>query len=300
MEKWFRVCQSGKTIDGREITPQQIDEMAETYNPRTYGARVFVEHFRSILPDSPLSALGDVLALRAETDSETGARVLLAQVDATDRLIKLAQNRDKVYWSIEMMPNMAGTGKAYMHGLSVTDTPASLGTDLIKLSASAGTLPEPMRDHLFSEAVEHTGPLAEDVPDTGFVERIRQHLSGESRKTDARLTGLESAAVEMAGALGSLRTDLHTLLSGSSGSPAPAAVPPTQPPATAAGASSASASAPTSPAASSSVSSADDTPVAALGARFDQLLETLSHIPATAGRPLSAGGTTTASLKTDC
>ncbi|MBB4267830.1 GPO family capsid scaffolding protein [Roseospira visakhapatnamensis] len=297
--KWFRVCQSGKTIDGREITPQQIDEMAETYNPRTYGARVFVEHFRSILPDSPLSALGDVLALRAETDSETGARVLLAQVDATDRLIKLAQNRDKVYWSIEMMPNMAGTGKAYMHGLSVTDTPASLGTELIKLSAGAGTLPEAMRDHLFSEAVEHVGPLAEDTPDTGFVERIRQHLSGESRKTDARLTGLESAAVEMAGALGSLRADLHTLLSsspGSSGSPAPAAVPPTQPPATAAGASSAPAPGQTSPAAPTR----DDAPVAALGARFDQLLETLSHIPATAGRPLSAGGTSTASLKTDC
>ncbi|MBB4316079.1 GPO family capsid scaffolding protein [Roseospira marina] len=287
--KWFRVCQSGKTIDGREITPQQIDEMAETYNPRTYGARVFVEHFRSILPDSPLSALGDVLALRAETDSATGARVLFAQVDATDRLVTLAQNRDKSYWSIEMAPNMAGSGKAYMVGLSVTDTPASLGTDLIKLSASAGTLPEPMRDHLFSEAVEHTGPLAEDAPDTGFVERIRQLLSGEGRKTDARLTGLESAITELAGAVGTLTTF-------ASGSPAPAAVPPTQPPATAAGASSTSAPGQTSPAAPSD----DRAPMDALGARFDQLLETLSHIPATAGRPLSAGGTSTASLKTDC
>ncbi|MBB4316094.1 hypothetical protein HNR56_003977 [Roseospira marina] len=44
----------------------------------------------------------------------------------------------------------------------------------------------------------------------------------------------------------------------------------------------------------------DDAPVAALGARLDQLVEVLSQIPATAGRPLSAGGTSTASFKTDC
>ncbi|SDF04552.1 GPO family capsid scaffolding protein [Rhodospira trueperi] len=293
--KWFKVCQSGRTIDGREITPQQIDEMAETYNPRTYGARVFVEHLRSIVPESPLSALGDVLALRAETDAATGARVLLAQVDATDRLVTLAQNRDKSYWSIEMAPNMAGTGKAYMVGLSVTDTPASLGTELIKLSATAGTLPEPMRDHLFSEALELAGPLpgpsAEDGADPGFMDRIRQLLSGEGRKTDARLTGMESALIELAGAVGSLTAF-------ASHSPAPAAVPPTQPPATAAGASSpASAGAPAQPAAPES--DPVTAPIAALGARLDQLVEALSHTPALAGRPLSAGGTSTTHA-TDC
>ncbi len=209
-------------------------------NPRTYGAWGFVEHFRSILPDSPLSALGDVLALKAETDSVTGARVLLAQVDATDRLVKLAQNRDKSYWSIEMAPNMAGTGKAYMLGLSVTDTPASLGTELIKLSAAPehrATLPEGMRDHLFGAPVEN-GPLE---PDTAvdvhtyavarpLVESIIRHENGRQPYPDAvidkglALAGIEPPVLTVAPPMPApkpMPRPLHKTSTGQAGGPRP-------------------------------------------------------------------------------
>ena len=36
------------TTDGREIQENWIQEIVETYNPQTYGARINVEHIRSV------------------------------------------------------------------------------------------------------------------------------------------------------------------------------------------------------------------------------------------------------------
>jgi len=284
--KWFRICRSGKTVDGREVTPEQIDAMAANYDPMLYGARINVEHLSSIMPGSPLAALGDVVAVEARTETD-GTRALYAQVDAKPELIQLARNRDKVYWSAEVHPAMPPAGKPYLMGLAVTDRPASLGTEYIRLSARAGTMPAEVRDHLFSEPLE-AAPLAElSTGDgtAGLVDRVRQLLSGESRKTEARLSGIETALVEFATAFSRL-----------SPSPAPAADPPSQPPATAAGASPAS----SRPAPAAPLSTPTNDGLAALTGRFDQLLQVLSSTPATAGRPLSAGGTSTTPLKTDC
>lgn len=113
--KFIRVALSGKTIDGREITPAQIDQMAATYDPTKYGARVWMEHLRSYLADSPFKAYGDVVAVKA-VDGPDGGRALLAQVDALPELMKMSADGQKVYWSIELDPNFAGTGKAYLAG----------------------------------------------------------------------------------------------------------------------------------------------------------------------------------------
>jgi len=311
--KWFRVCRSGKTIDGREITPDQITQMADSYNPELYGARVNVEHLRSIMPDSDLQALGDVVAVQARDEAD-GTRGLYAQIDAKPELVRMAANRDKVYWSAEMHPAMPQTGGAYLCALAVTDTPASLGTEMLKFSIAhtPAMLPEAARSHLYSEAVEVSGPLEIEatapqpglpvVPalssDTGpgLIDRVRTMLTGQDRKTDARLGGLESATVEIAAAVGGLRTDLHTLVTGltaGTSSPAPAANPPSQPPATAAGALSSTAA----PAAPSAPPPAD--PVAALSAQVTALTQALAQTPAFAGRPLSAGNAST-SQTTDC
>lgn len=286
--KWFRICRSGKTVDGREVTPQQIDQMAASYDPALYGARINVEHLSSIMPGSPLAALGDVVALDARTEAD-GTRALYARIDAKPELVELARNRDKVYWSAEMHPAMPPAGKPYLMALAVTDRPASLGTEYIRLSARAGTMPAEVRDHLFSEPLE-ASPLAETPvtdPAPGLVDRVRQLLSGQG-KTDTRLSGLESASIEMAAALGAIRDQLTTL----SQSPSTADSPPLPPTATAAGA--AQVSSPPLPAAP------NPDPVAALTAEVVALREALSRIPATAGRPLSAGGTTSATQATDC
>lgn len=39
---------SGKTVDGRDIKPEWLEQAAEDYNPELYGARINVEHLRNI------------------------------------------------------------------------------------------------------------------------------------------------------------------------------------------------------------------------------------------------------------
>lgn len=57
--KFFRVAVEGATTDGRQIERQWLVDAAETYSQNTYGARVWIEHMRSMLPDSPFRAYGD-------------------------------------------------------------------------------------------------------------------------------------------------------------------------------------------------------------------------------------------------
>ena len=45
--KFFRVAVEGATTDGRVIERQHITDMAASYDPQLYGARIWVEHLRS-------------------------------------------------------------------------------------------------------------------------------------------------------------------------------------------------------------------------------------------------------------
>jgi len=131
--KFFKVCQAGETIDGRNITEEQIQQMADNYDPSKYAARVWCEHLRSIFPDGEFQALGDVLAVKAEKD-DAGNLSLYAQIEPTDKLLEINKNRQKVYSSIEMYTKFPSVEGAYMAGLAVTDSPASLGTEMLKFS----------------------------------------------------------------------------------------------------------------------------------------------------------------------
>lgn len=142
--RWFRVAVEGLTAsDGRKIERNWLTEAADTYDLKTYGARVNVEHIRGFSGEKPFRAMGDVVALKAEEvelsiGGKTEKRLALyAQIDPTDDLIKLTKERQKIYTSIEVAPNFAGTGKAGLVGLAVTDTPASLGTEMLTFSAGA-------------------------------------------------------------------------------------------------------------------------------------------------------------------
>lgn len=136
--KWFRVAVEGATTDGRTIERNWIDEMAATYDRAKYGARVWMEHIRGVLPDSPFRAYGDVLALKAEDvqiDGKT-VRALYAQIEPTDDLVTMVNKlKQKIFTSIEVREKFAATGKAYFMGLGVTDTPASLGTEMLTFAA---------------------------------------------------------------------------------------------------------------------------------------------------------------------
>ena len=156
--KFFRVATEGATTDGREIQRSWIEQMAKNFNRQKYGARVWLEHMRGMLPESSFAALGDVLAVEART-VEDGKLALFAQIEALPALVAMNKAKQKIYTSIEVDPNFAKSGEAYLTGLAVTDSPASLGTEVLKFAAgNPDASPFKGKKHsegaLFSAAVE--------------------------------------------------------------------------------------------------------------------------------------------------
>ncbi|HDY7072661.1 TPA: GPO family capsid scaffolding protein [Klebsiella pneumoniae] len=141
VSKWFRIGVEGDTCDGRVISATDIQEMAETFDPRVYGCRINLEHLKGILPDGPFSRYGDVVELKSEKiDDDSvlkGKLALFAKITPTDDLIAMNKKLQKVYTSMEIQPNFANTGKCYLVGLAVTDDPASLGTEYLEFCRGA-------------------------------------------------------------------------------------------------------------------------------------------------------------------
>jgi len=132
---WKRVATSGTTADGREILPQELRDIAETYSPTKYTAVIWCEHER--WPGS----YGTVFAVRLVEDAddlEPGQVGLEAQLKPNDKLLCLNDQGEKLFTSIEITPNFANSGKAYLSGLAVTDSPASLGTQELYFSRKTG------------------------------------------------------------------------------------------------------------------------------------------------------------------
>jgi hypothetical protein len=128
---WKRVATSGTTADGREILPQELRDIAETYKPSKYTAVIWCDHERWS------GSHGTVYAVRLVEegeDLEEGQVALEAQLKPNDRLLYLNDQGQKLFTSIEITPNFAGSGKAYLSGLAVTDEPASLGTQELYFS----------------------------------------------------------------------------------------------------------------------------------------------------------------------
>ena len=132
---WKRVATSGPTADGRIITPQELRDIAETYSLGTYTAVIWSEHER--WPGS----YGTVFAVRLVEDDANltpGQVALEAQLKPNDKLLWLNDQGEKLFTSIEVTPDFANTGKAYLTGLAVTDSPASLGTQELYFSRKTG------------------------------------------------------------------------------------------------------------------------------------------------------------------
>lgn len=132
--KRFRVAREGQTVDGRTLTRQEIIDMASTYNPAEYGARINIEHISGYSPTPPFNAYGDVVL--ADHAIEDGLACLYNTVSALPNFIDLNKAGQKIYPSIEFIRDFAGSGKAYQVGLAMTDTPASRGTEPAKFSSN--------------------------------------------------------------------------------------------------------------------------------------------------------------------
>jgi hypothetical protein len=82
---WFRVAVEGATSDKRKIERTWLEQAAKNFSQNTYGARVWLEHFRSLLPDSPFKAYGDITAVKTEEVEIAGQKklALFAQIEPT-------------------------------------------------------------------------------------------------------------------------------------------------------------------------------------------------------------------------
>ncbi|MDZ4370109.1 MAG: GPO family capsid scaffolding protein [Phenylobacterium sp.] len=207
--KWFRVAVEGLTAtDGRKIEKTWLTDIAATYNRATYGARVNMEHIRGFSPAPPFNAYGDVLEVRIQDDDlQIGGKTekrtcLYAQIEPTDALVAITKDKQKIYTSIEVAPNFAGTGKAGLVGLAVTDGPASLGTDILEFSAGSDPAAAGLKAmldarkqdkaNLFSAAYETAFELEPDAaPTVTLGDQIKSALKeifgapGETKKEPA-------------------------------------------------------------------------------------------------------------------
>lgn len=180
--KWFRVAVEGGTTDGRTIERSWIEEMAAQYSPNTYGARINCEHIKWAWPGGEFGAYGDVLACKAgevEINGETKL-ALFAQLQPNDALLALNAKNQKIYTSVEIDPKFAKTGRAYLVGLAITDTPASLGTEALQFSAQHGTLTgrKQNKDNLFTAAEEVQLEFEEVADGPSMFAALRDKVGG--------------------------------------------------------------------------------------------------------------------------
>ena len=125
---WRIIGVSGDTMDGRQISAAELKQMAESYDPAVYGARINLEHCYYTFPGWA-GGYGDVLELKAEPWHKDESRTaLLARLSVLPNLQELWDSGEKIYTSMEIASDFAKSGRAYLVGLAITDRPASLGT----------------------------------------------------------------------------------------------------------------------------------------------------------------------------
>ena len=132
MTRWLCICQEGPTVDGRLIKREWLTEAAELYDPSKYTAMIWPEH------DRWYGSVGRVLELKAEPDGE-GIMSLFARLCPDANLIYANKSGQLLFCSAEFSPDgdWRGSGKTYLEGLGVTNSPASVGTTRLQFNSES-------------------------------------------------------------------------------------------------------------------------------------------------------------------
>lgn len=129
---WKIVATEGATVDGRAISANWINDMAETYDQSEYTALIWPEHYRSSWSIFEGKNWGTVEEVKA---AKFGDRLrLFAKITPNKYLLEANKEEQKLFTSIEPNPDYKGEGRCYLMGLAVTDSPASSGTTRLKFS----------------------------------------------------------------------------------------------------------------------------------------------------------------------
>ena len=143
------IATSGYTVDGRQITAQELHEMADSYDPEYYTANLWPEHRRWF-------NMGQVVEVKAE-ENEKGETELFAVIAPNQELIEQNRAGQYLFTSIEIAPNFRNSGKAYLSGLGVTDSPASVGTTKLNFFNTE------QKDSVFSDFIKVDFSIKEDI-----------------------------------------------------------------------------------------------------------------------------------------
>ena len=229
VEKRFRVAREGQTVDGRELTGQEIQQMAASYSLEKYGARINLEHYSGWSPEPPFNAYGDII--KVEAVEEDGKWSLYNTISALPNFVAMNKNGQKIYPSIEFYRNFAGTGIAYQVGLGLTDTPASLGTEPIKFSANQFALRTQPNAEIYMSVTTAQPEQTNSVPNDqkGFFEQLKTMLTPSQPKPETQPDDFQAVVTQgLVAALNGI-AELNTKFSALPTQPAPVTTTPTAP-----------------------------------------------------------------------
>ena len=160
---WVIAATEGATVDGRTITKQWIEDMAAQYSVDEYTALIWPEHFRSTWAPFEGKNWGTVDEVKAAT--KDGKLRLFVKLTANDYLLAANKDGQKLFMSIEPNIDYKSTGKAYLQGIAVTDSPASTGTTRLKFSVG-----DNHHDHEYSQL--------EELQPSDFIEQAKPTEKG--------------------------------------------------------------------------------------------------------------------------
>lgn len=168
---WRCIGTSGASVDGRILEPQWLIECANTYSRETYTALLWPYHEDDIAMRQYTYNLGEVDALKYE--EANGKVKLYAKIIPNQFLIEANRLGQKLFTSVEVFPDFAGSGKNYLFGLAVTDIPNSLGTEKLSFTID-GETKEGTRGNVeaFSLGQLKTRDSKTENKKTGFFDRL--------------------------------------------------------------------------------------------------------------------------------
>lgn len=169
--EWKRIGRSGPTIDGRVIEPAALEQAAKNYSKDMFTALIWPEHERWY-------NMGTVEELRAERNSEGGVD-LYAIVAPNDYYRWSNDAGQKLFTSMELMPNFRDSGEYYLTGLAATDSPASAGTSEMRFSALNN------KAALLSQFTEHTPREFHDDQPPSWFKRFFAKENTQHEEDDA-------------------------------------------------------------------------------------------------------------------
>lgn len=212
--KFFRIAVAGDTTDGRVIEADWLTQMADSYNPEKYTARINCEHIRGYSPEGPFGMYGSVVAVKTDTVDIDGEKkvALFASIEPTPELVTLNRKGQKLFTSMEIDPDFAKKGQFYLSGLAITDSPASLGTEMLQFAATQETNPLASRkqkpENMFSVATAAELQFDDETP---LLEKIKGMFNKQAANQSEKEGESEQAFKAIAEEIGNMNQRISAM-----------------------------------------------------------------------------------------